>query len=114
MVINGAIRDADILRKSDFPVYAAGVTHRGPYKDGPGQINVPVSLDGMVVRPGDIVLGDGDGVLCIPLEDAERICAAASDKHAQEEKTIAAIAAGKLDTSWVDAALQRLGYASEE
>ncbi len=114
MVINGAIRDADILRKADFPVYAAGVTHRGPYKDGPGQINVPVSLDGMVVRPGDIVLGDGDGVLCIPLEDAERIHAAAADKHAQEEKTIAAIAAGKLDTSWVDAALQRLGYASEE
>jgi len=114
IVINGAIRDADILRKSDFPVYAAGVTHRGPYKDGPGQINVPVSLDGMVVRPGDIVIGDGDGVLCVPLEDAERICAAATDKHAAEEQTIAAIAAGKLDTSWVDAALQRLGYASEE
>jgi RraA family protein len=114
IVINGAIRDADILRQSDFPVYAAGVTHRGPYKDGPGQINVPVSLDGMVVRPGDIVLGDGDGVLCIPLEDAERICAAATDKHAAEEQTIAAIAAGKLDTSWVDAALKRLGYASEE
>lgn len=114
MVINGAIRDADTLRRSDFPVYAAGVTHRGPYKDGPGQINVPVSLDGMVVRPGDIVVGDGDGVLCIPLEEAERICAAAADKHAQEEQTIAAIAAGKLDTSWVDAALQRLGYASED
>ena len=63
MVINGAIRDADILSKSDFQVYAAGVTHRGPYKDGPGQINVPVSLDGMVVRPGDIIVGDGDGVL---------------------------------------------------
>jgi RraA family protein len=114
IVINGAIRDADTLRKSDFPVYAAGVTHRGPYKDGPGQINVAVSLDGMVVRPGDIVVGDGDGVLCIPLEEAERICAAAADKHAQEEQTIAAIAAGKLDTSWVDAALQRLGYASED
>jgi RraA family protein len=114
IVINGAIRDADTLRKNDFPVYAAGVTHRGPYKDGPGQVNVAVSLDGMVVRPGDIVVGDGDGVLCIPLEQAEAICAAAEEKHAQEEQTIAAIAAGRLDTSWVDAALQRLGFAAEE
>lgn len=114
IVINGAIRDADTLRKNDFPVYAAGVTHRGPYKDGPGQINVAVSLDGMVVRPGDIVVGDGDGVLCIPLEEAQAICAAAEDKHAQEEQTIAAIAAGRLDTSWVDAALERLGYRAEE
>jgi RraA family protein len=114
IVINGAIRDADTLRKNDFPVYAAGVTHRGPYKDGPGQINVAVSLDGMVVRPGDIVVGDGDGVLCIPLEQAEAICAAAEDKHAQEEQTIAAIAAGRLDTSWVDAALKRQGFGAEE
>lgn len=114
IVVNGAIRDADILRKNDFPVYAAGVTHRGPYKDGPGQINVPVSLDGMVVRAGDIMVGDGDGVLCIPLEQAEAICAAAQDKHAQEEQTIAAIAAGRLDTSWIDAALKRQGFGAEE
>jgi RraA family protein len=114
IVLNGAIRDADTLRKNDFPVYAAGVTHRGPYKDGPGQINVPVSLDGMVVRPGDIVVGDGDGVLCIPLEQAEAICAAAQDKHAQEEQTIAAIAAGRLDTSWIEATLKRQGFGAEE
>jgi RraA family protein len=114
MVINGAVRDADALRKNDFPVYAAGVTHRGPYKDGPGQINVTVSLDGMVVRPGDIMVGDGDGVLCIPLEQAEAICAAAEDKNAQEEQTIAAIAAGRLDTSWIEAALKRQGFSAEE
>jgi RraA family protein len=113
IVINGAVRDVDILRKASLPVYAAGVTHRGPYKDGPGQINVAVSLDGMVVRPGDIVVGDGDGVLCIPLEQAEAICAAAQDKHAQEEGTIAAIASGTLDTSWIDAALRQKGFAAE-
>lgn len=113
IVINGAVRDADTLRKNELPIFAAGVTHRGPYKDGPGQINVPVSLDGMVIQPGDIVVGDGDGVLCIPLANAEAICAAAEDKHAQEEQTIAAIAAGRLDTSWIDAALQRLGYGAE-
>lgn len=114
IVINGAIRDADTLRRNPLPVYAAGVTHRGPYKDGPGQINVPVSLDGMVVRPGDIVVGDGDGVLCIPLEDAAGICAAAEEKHAQEEHTIAAIANGKLDTSWIDGVLKRQGFGSED
>ena len=114
MVINGAIRDADILSKSDFQVYAAGVTHRGPYKDGPGQINVPVSLDGMVVRPGDIIVGDGDGVLCIPLEQAEAICTAATEKHAQEELTIAAIAERRLDTSWIDAMLQQRGFTAEQ
>ena len=114
MVINGAIRDADILSKSDFQVYAAGVTHRGPYKDGPGQINVPVSLDGMVVRPGDIIVGDGDGVLCIPLEQAEAICAAATEKHAQEELTIAAIAERRLDTSWIDAMLQQRSFTAEQ
>jgi regulator of RNase E activity RraA len=113
IVINGAIRDVDILRKGSFAVYAAGVTHRGPYKDGPGQINVAVSLDGMVVNPGDIVVGDGDGVLCIPREQAAALCAAAEDKHAQEEQTIAAIAAGRLDTAWIDAALQQKGFASE-
>ena len=113
IVVNGAVRDAETLRKNDFPVYAAGVTHRGPYKDGPGQINVPVSLDGMVVRPGDIMVGDGDGVLCIPLEQAQAICAAAQDKHAQEEQTIAAIAAGRLNTSWIDAALKRQGFDAE-
>jgi regulator of RNase E activity RraA len=112
MVINGAIRDADILSKSDFQVYAAGVTHRGPYKDGPGQINVPVSLDGMVVRPGDIIVGDG--VLCIPLEQAEAISAAATEKHAQEELTIAAIAERRLDTSWIDAMLQQRGFTAEQ
>lgn len=113
IVINGAIRDADILRKADFPVYAAGVTHRGPYKDGPGQINVPVSLDGMVVHPGDIIVGDGDGVLCIPLAQAESICKDATDKRAQEELTIAAIAERRLDTSWIDAMLKQRGFTAE-
>ena len=68
IVINGAIRDADAIRAGTFPVFAAGVTHRGPYKDGPGEINVPVAIDGMVIEPGDLVLGDGDGLLCVPFD----------------------------------------------
>jgi len=49
------------------------VTHRGPYKDGPGEINVPVSVGGMVVNPGDIVVGDQDGLLAIPQQDAAHV-----------------------------------------
>src|SRR5713101_4114713 len=50
----------------DFPVFAAGITHRGPYKDGPGEINVAIGIGGIVIEPGDLVLGDRDGVLCVP------------------------------------------------
>ncbi|MGU7772569.1 RraA family protein [Burkholderia sp. MR1-5-21] len=113
IVINGAVRDADGLRKSSFPVYAAGVTHRGPYKDGPGQINVPIAIDGMVIRPGDLIVGDADGLLCIALEDVHTVLAAAVEKHRQEIKTVEDIANGSLDTSWVDAALARSGCVVE-
>lgn len=109
IVINGAIRDAGTIRRSAFPVYAAGVTHRGPYKDGPGVINGTVALDGMTIEPGDLILGDEDGLLCIPFDHAEAIYQQADAKHAAEETTLAEIAAGKLDTSWVDARLRALG-----
>jgi regulator of RNase E activity RraA len=109
IVINGAIRDAGALRRSSLPVYAAGVTHRGPYKDGPGEINCAIALDGMVIQPGDLVIGDEDGLLCIPYDQVESVYQAAAAKHAAEEKTVADIAAGKLDTSWIDARLTQLG-----
>lgn len=109
IVINGAVRDYGHIRTHDFPVYAAGVTHRGPYKDGPGEINVPVALDGMTVEPGDLILGDEDGLLCVLWEAAETVCAAATEKHRAEEKQMAEIEAGTSDRAWVDAALERLG-----
>lgn len=101
-VIDGAIRDVEAIAASDFPVYARGVTHRGPYKDGPGEINVPVCVAGMVVNPGDIIVGDADGVLSIPQALAEQVIAASSAQQAGEAATLAAIAAGSLDRSWVD------------
>ncbi|MEI0548560.1 RraA family protein, partial [Klebsiella sp. 72742] len=52
IVIHGAIRDAGSIKAGDFPLFAAGVSHRGPYKDGPGEINVPIAIDGMVIEPG--------------------------------------------------------------
>ncbi|ONG57043.1 methyltransferase [Pseudoroseomonas deserti] len=109
IVINGAIRDSGAIRAQDFPVYAAGVTHRGPYKDGPGEINVTIALDGMVIEPGDLIVGDEDGLLCVPFDDVAALEAATLAKNAAEQKTIAAIADDSNDTAWVDAALRRNG-----
>lgn len=110
IVINGAVRDYGWIKGSNFPVFAAGITHRGPYKDGPGEINVPVALDGMVVEPGDLMLGDDDGLLCVPFDQAGRLHVEAKAKNEAEAKILANTQAGKLDPkTWVDETLKRLG-----
>ena len=109
LVINGAIRDADAIRNGRLPIFAAGVTHRGPYKDGPGEINVPIALDGMVIEPGDLILGDDDGVLCVPFANTEAVLQAARTKLADEERSMAAIRGGTRKKAWVDQTLERLG-----
>jgi RraA family protein len=110
MIIDGAIRDVDAIGASDFPVYACGVTHRGPYKDGPGEINVTISIAGMVVNPGDIIVGDADGVVAIAQADAERIIALTVAQKDKEESILAAIASGTpVDRSWVDKMLRDKG-----
>jgi regulator of RNase E activity RraA len=101
------------IGQGSFPLYAAGVTHRGPYKDGPGEINVPISIDGMVIHAGDLVVGDADGLLCVPFDDAEALLAATHLKMAAEKQMLADIAAGTLDTAWIDATLQRIGCNTE-
>jgi regulator of RNase E activity RraA len=108
-VIYGAIRDADAFLKVNLPVFAAGVTHRGPYKDGPGEINVPIALEGMVIDPGDLVLGDRDGVVSVPMDAAEAVLAKTLSKQEAEIRQMAAIENGTNDRSWVDESLKRLG-----
>jgi RraA family protein len=101
LVIDGAIRDVGALRQRDFPVYARGATHRGPYKNGPGEINVPVSVGGMVVHPGDIVVGDEDGVLAIPVAEVEAVIAGAKKQGEKEAAALLSIKRGEFDRSWV-------------
>ncbi len=108
IVINGAIRDAAVLKEGRFPVFAAGVTHRGPYKDGPGEINVPIAIDGMVIEPGDLVIGDDDGLLCVPYAQAQALLDAANEKQVIEARMVAEIADGSYETPWVEATLKRL------
>jgi regulator of RNase E activity RraA len=103
MIVDGAIRDVAEIRERKFPVYARGVNHRGPYKDGPGAINVPVTVGGMVVRPGDIVVGDQDGLCAFPQEIAAEVIEKALAQHAKEEATIRSIREGRWDRSFLDA-----------
>ena len=109
LVINGAIRDVAAIRAQTMPVFAAGVTHRGPYKNGPGEVNVPIAIDGMVIEPGDLVLGDDDGLLCVPFDQADEIYAHAQAKFEAEQRQMQNIAAGTHDASWVDAELRKQG-----
>jgi regulator of RNase E activity RraA len=108
-VINGAIRDADGVRAGNFPVFAVGVTHRGPYKDGPGEINVPVAINGMVIEPGDLVLGDADGTLCVPFDEVTQVLAAARKRQQMEQRIAEQILTGTLDRGWIDARLREIG-----
>lgn len=103
VVIDGAIRDVAEIRERDFPLYARGVTHRGPYKDGPGEINVPVCVGGMVVNPGDIVVGDQDGLLSLSPGDAPRVIEKARAVLVAEEATMKAMREGRWDRSFIDA-----------
>jgi RraA family protein len=112
IVVDGAIRDARALREGAFPVYAAGITHRGPYKDGPGEINVPIAIDGMTIEPGDLIVGDDDGVLCVPFDDAQALLEATLARTKMEAALVASIRDGSYDTAWIDARLRQLGCAS--
>ena len=103
MVLNGAIRDVAEIRERTFPVYARGVSHRGPFKDGPGEINVPVNIGGMVVNPGDIIAGDQDGLIAFAPTLAQEVITKALAQHAKEEATMQAIREGRWDRSFVDA-----------
>jgi len=108
-VLDGAVRDVEAFLDVNLPVFAAGVSHRGPYKDGPGEINVSVAIDGMVIEPGDLVIGDWDGVLSIPLDDVESILKKTNEKQAAEAVDMAKIEAGEWDRSWVDKTLKDRG-----
>jgi RraA family protein len=108
LVIDGSVRDVAFIRSQEFPVYAAGVTHRGPYKDGPGEINCRIGMDGMVFEPGDLIVGDDDGLVCVSFDDVGLVLEAAVRKRDAERAQMRDIESGKVDRSWVDATLLKL------
>jgi len=99
-VIDGAIRDVADIAQSDFPMFARTAIHRGPYKSGPGEINVPVSIGGLVIAPGDIVVGDEDGVVSFPPSVAESLLEAVRAQIKREADTLVAIREGRYQGSY--------------
>lgn len=96
-VIDGAIRDVDEIGVLEFPVYARAVTPAGPYRNGPGRVGVPVAIGGVVVSPGDWLVGDSDGIAVIPQTDIEGVLADAERKREKEEQQQLDIRAGHFD-----------------
>lgn len=94
-VVDGAVRDADIIGEIALPVFARAITPAGPYKYGPGRLGSVIAVGGVAVTPGDIVLGDADGVVIVPQQDAEQVLVAAEAKFAEETARRAEIKAGR-------------------
>ncbi len=111
IVIDGAARDVEGLAEIGFPTFARAVLPMGPFKDSPGSINLPVSCGGIAVRPGDIILGDADGVVVIPQEDAAQVLAKAKAGMAKERQTRERIKQGEFifDMLKLDDVLKGLG-----
>lgn len=109
VIIDGCIRDIDAFENGDFPIYAKGVTHRGPYKDGPGEINIPISIGGSVINPGDLLLGDRDGLVVIPKKQAEEIIMLVTEQEVKEKNIMEEIKKGTIDRSWINDALEEKG-----
>lgn len=104
-VVDGCVRDYDDMLAMEFPVYARGIQPKGPYKNGPGEIGIPVSIGGIVVRPGDILVGDNDGLVCIRQEDAAELLEKAKAHHQKETQALIKIAEGSYTKKWLDDAL---------
>lgn len=111
IVVDGAIRDVGAMEElKDFAVYARGVTPDGPYKNGPGEINTPVVCGGRIVYPGDIVLGDEDGVIFIRPSEAENLLKKVDVLHENEVKILDTIEKeGTYIRSWVEEKTKSLG-----
>jgi regulator of RNase E activity RraA len=94
MVLDGAVRDVDDLEELGFPAFAAGASPAGPYRNGPFRLGRPVAIGGVVVHPGDLVLGDSDGVAVVPADEADAVLARAEAKHADETEIRRRIVSG--------------------
>lgn len=96
VVVDGYVRDRDIIEGLGFPVFARGLTPAGPFKNGPGRIGVPVAIGGVVISPGDIIVADSDGIIAIPQSRAQQALASADaivELEAQKDAEVVAMRA---------------------
>ena len=110
VVVDGAARDCEAICDLGFPMFVAGLNPNGPTKFVPGRLNHPISIGGVTVNPGDLVVGDADGVTVIERDKAAAMLPLAAEKVAMETKRIADIKSRKaLRPGWLDAALRMAG-----
>lgn len=114
VVIDGAVRDSEAIRALGFPMFAAGLNPNGPTKSVAGRLNHPISIGGVTVKAGDLVVGDADGVTVIEREKAAAMLPLAAEKVAAETRRIADIQSRKaLRPGWLDGALRTAGVIGE-
>lgn len=106
LIVDGAIRDVAAFENDTFPCYARGHVHRGPYKDGPGEVNVPVTIGGQVIQPGDVIVADEDGIVSFPVSQAQTLIEKARAHAAKEERIMAEIDSGADHQSWLHPVLE--------
>lgn len=109
IVIDGLVRDRRSIAKLDFPVFSVGSTPRGPTREGPGEINIPIIWGGVGVNPGDIIVGDADGVVVIPKAAVENVTPKAIHAQQKDEEKVREAKEGQLERDWVDRTLGDLG-----
>ena len=109
IVVDGAIRDVEGITRLGMPAFSRSVCPGSCDKDGPGEINVPVSCGGAVVSPGDIIVGDADGIAVVPRAMAAEILELVLQLMDREKKRIAEIGAGKLFKAEIDDTLRKRG-----
>ena len=109
IVTDGCVRDAQEIRASGFPLFCAGLSPNGPFKEGPGEINYPISCGGQVVRPGDMIIGDDDGVVVLQKEFAEATIDTVYQVIQREENRLKEIADGQVIRPGIDEILEKKG-----
>ena len=114
-VVDGLVRDIPGIRAlGDLPVFARGVTPVGPLHRGPGEINHPICAGGVVVHPGDVVVGDLNGVAVVPRQSAPEVLERLRGRVAKEADYTSAVARGEFSNAWVDALLSESGVALQD
>ncbi|MEP6656772.1 MAG: RraA family protein [Betaproteobacteria bacterium] len=110
VVLDAAHRDTEELRALGFPIYSVGSNPNGPTKFIPGRINWPISCGGVAVNPGDLIVGDADGVVVVEREKAASLLDLAAQKVTEERTRIADIVAGRnVRPKWLEASLRAAG-----
>lgn len=109
IVVDGAIRDAEAIAKLGFPAFSRSVCPGGCDKDGPGEINVPIACGNTVVTPGDIVLGDGDGIAVVPQQSALEVVELIENLVEREKKRVQEIKEGLVFKTEINETLRRKG-----